>query len=496
MKRISSTILAICVVFSLFSHIVSASSSERASYNEEIIVDVAGETDSNNQIVPMSAGTPLDISSGVYYINNKCLGSYLTLSGSSFTYITGYTSTFSSSTKWYVQESDTEGQYVLRSYADDTKFIGVSAATSTSASIITVSGLVPDTCRWQILSADGGGCLLKNVYSSKYLYTIGGGLFVKDTPGTAGTMTYYTSVWRLATPTTLQNKELTSFSVDTMTMWPGDAFSPSINATPTSAYWVAATDFSFTGYDSAYVTYNANTGVFTAQATVTSLYSAVITASHRVTGATATFTLVVKPNAILVGIPDTENEHDHVTALTDVAGFISSWGYTSTVYGGSYTVSQISDFINNDVNSVFISRSHGTRIVSASSLTTVLGTCILPVDGDNSVYYSSIYMTSYYSSNELSNMDLIMFIGCETGYGGDGAANLPTVAVDKGATAAIGFEGNIWCDSANEWLVKFIAMLEAGKTVYSACAELAIDYTGTGLENYVISGYEYATFND
>lgn len=94
-------------------------------------------------------------------------------------------------------------------------------------------------------------------------------------------------------------------------------------------------------------------------------------------------------------------------------------------------------------------------------------------------------------------MKLVMFIACHTGDGGEGGANLPTVAVEQGAETAVGFTGSIGCEDANEWTEAFFNLMQQdGMTVEEACARLAeVAFKDSGMANYVICGNGNATLS-
>ena len=72
---------------------------------------------------------------------------------------------------------------------------------------------------------------------------------------------------------------------------------------------------------------------------------------------------------------------------------------------------------------------------------------------------------------DLSNCEVILFIGCGTGYGN---RSLPRAVVKAGATYGIGFQETIWCDSANIWTEYFFKYYNQGYSVDMA-AELAVN---------------------
>ncbi len=117
-------------------------------------------------------------------------------------------------------------------------------------------------------------------------------------------------------------------------------------------------------------------------------------------------------------------------------------------------------------------------------------------DETNYVYYSSRASASI-NNLDLANMQLVMFIACETAYGGSTGSNLPSVAVDQGATTSVGFKENIGCSDANNWTMDFFDLIESGVNVHSACAQLADqnDYSSTGMTSFEVYGYKYTRLN-
>ena len=90
-----------------------------------------------------------------------------------------------------------------------------------------------------------------------------------------------------------------------------------------------------------------------------------------------------------------------------------------------------------------------------------------------------------------SNIDIALFIGCETAKGGKGARNLPSTIVEYGARASIGFKEEILCNAANEWTIDFYTMMLSGATLQEsvdfACNN-ASEVTGLDRNNVVICG--------
>ncbi len=184
----------------------------------------------------------------------------------------------------------------------------------------------------------------------------------------------------------------------------------------------------------------------------------------------------VERKAKLIGVPD--GNHDHASCLTAIQPYLLDCGLTADTHFGTFTEQDIDGYLSDNSNKVFVSRSHGD--ITYNHQGTPIGTYI-DIGG---VHYTS---TTSIISEDLSNMTLIAFIGCYTGAVADGR-NLPSVAVSRGATTAIGFREKINCDKANAWTVEFFGLMEAGKTVQEACMELTSKYKGSGLDTHDIYG--------
>ena len=188
--------------------------------------------------------------------------------------------------------------------------------------------------------------------------------------------------------------------------------------------------------------------------------------------------------AKLVGVDSAG--HDHASCLTTIQPMMTRYGVaTAEKHTGQFTAAQIMGYLDTDTNAIFVSRSHGG--VNFNQQQEQVGTCLGL--NDSGALFKSQIMTS----SDLSNMTLIAFVACKTGAGGNNAANLPSVAVQQGATVAIGFKENVGCASANNWTIDFFRLLSQGYSVQSACYSLKTNYTGTGLDTYVICGSQYIT---
>jgi len=89
----------------------------------------------------------------------------------------------------------------------------------------------------------------------------------------------------------------------------------------------------------------------------------------------------------------------------------------------------------------------------------------------------------------------VLFIGCNTARGGQGARNLPARIVEFGAKTAIGFKESIDCASSNTWTTYFYEYFLAGYTV-----EESVEYASrfvsesSGLHSVEIFGDPTTTY--
>ena len=422
---------------------------------------------------------------GTYYINGEYSGDYLKYGSDSVSALSGLLANLGNSSKWNIHCIDSQNNiYTISSYSNSTKYLAVpSSTTSSSVEIVTVSSgsTIPDRCKWNLSISAHGGCLVKSTYNSRYLYSYGTTLSTSLTTGTNGTIEYNTRVWRIPEVSYITGRELDSnFSIKTCYMFSGETVSVRVNKSPSNAIWSNPTDFSYSGYSTASVTYSALTGKFTAGSS-TQLYSTIVTATHKVTNRTKTFTLVINPNAILIGV--TNSGHDHSSALNSIKSTITGCNYSNAIlYTGAFTKSSLIGYLDENSNNLFVSRSHGG--------TTATGTFIQLFDTEAG---DCLYSTDLTSSYDLSNMKLIMYVACSTGFGGESGSNLPSVSVLRGAGTAVGFAGTINCSKANSWTIAVFNYISNGTSLKNACDTLSASatYIGSGLENVVICGYKY-----
>ena len=306
--------------------------------------------------------------------------------------------------------------------------------------------------------------------------------------------------WRIAESTNYYGngtgfvkKELPEgYQFKTLFLFAGQTKSPSLLDIYDNVLFNNAYDFTYTGYDSSCVSYDPLNGKFTISSTVTTLYTATLNVTHKVTGRTATLFMAVNPRCVSVGIPAVG--HDHSSCLSYITPYIVNCGYSgNTTFFGTYSVNTIRNTLALKPNNMFVSRSHGGVLYDGS---TAIGTAIQLSDETSSTVILFRSDTSM-SNLELSNMKLVAFIACQTGYGGENSPNLPHIAVQNGATTAIGFKGDIPCGSANGWTKTFFKILyEEDYNVNQAVIYLNNIYSGTGLYDPTICGNKYIKINN
>lgn len=216
--------------------------------------------------------------------------------------MSGLISSLGDSIRWEIRSVD--GGYAIRSSTDTTKYLGVSERSNTSTSevaaieIVTVTDtIIPQRCVWSIRIANGGGCLIKNTYNSRYLYSYGTNVNTVQGTGVVGS-TYNTRVWRIAsisyygnTSSNSHRELLSGFTISQMIVDIGETKTPLINKYPANAIWARADDFVYT-----YSSGTSGSVVFDPQkgeATGEGIGISKFTATHKVTGRTCVFWIYV-----------------------------------------------------------------------------------------------------------------------------------------------------------------------------------------------------------
>ena len=186
--------------------------------------------------------------------------------------------------------------------------------------------------------------------------------------------------------------------------------------------------------------------------------------------------------------------HDHTSALEDCRSYLHSAGYNNIRFiSGSISGADCkSELLSTNI---FTSRSHGRLVVWAGTSTASSTGIVLSDTSGGDIFYShscsgmSAGSACVNAGDSFSQMDLVLFIGCETAYDGNGGRNLPTVFASNGATVAVGFSESIDCNDANKWTKDFYSHLLEGYTVQES-----VDFASkrrsesSGLKSAVICG--------
>ena len=239
---------------------------------------------------------------GTYYLNNDNSGKYLRYS-SSLSAQSGLISSLGNSIRWEITYNGS--YYYIQPVSDSTKYLAVSTSSGSNAvELVTVtSSTVPTQCKWSISIATGGGCLVKNAYNSKYLKLSGSSVSATSTTGTSGTATYASCVWRVAgtdyygnTSSHTKRELMSGFSITCNNVDVGETLNQKVTKNPTNALWANKYDFTYTTSNTSRVSINGYT------LTALSRGSASITATHKVTGLTKTFSVSIFPGTFDVYI--------------------------------------------------------------------------------------------------------------------------------------------------------------------------------------------------
>lgn len=143
---------------------------------------------------------------------------------------------------------------------------------------------IPDRCLWRQRGANGGGVTFKNKFNSKYLQATASMIKTSAGAGTMGTTDFDSKVWRLAKVS--DYIELNTFTVENASIDIGQPINPVIN-TNSGVYFRRAVDFVYSSSPHITIDHRAGTLIGALEGTAT------ITATHKVTRQTATFTITV-----------------------------------------------------------------------------------------------------------------------------------------------------------------------------------------------------------
>ena len=221
----------------------------------------------------------------------------------------------------------------------------------------------------------------------------------------------------------------------------------------------------------------------------------------------ATYSVVVYDNieTIFYAIPDTG--HDHSSSLQNAKSELATINFTQTTIKAT-SVNALTCKADMASARIFTNRSHGVALPPESD--TVMCTSIILVNSIDPANRAVLFSNPMLNMNEISaaiedtddfsNLDIALFVGCETGAGGVGGNNLPTRVVERGCRVAIGFTQEINCAAANAWVETFYQCFADGDSVEEAANFATIDVgtsvNGISRDTVVIVGDSSLTYCD
>lgn len=151
-----------------------------------------------------------------------------------------------------------------------------------------------------------------------------------------------------------------------------------------------------------------------------------------------------------IGIPDkTHTSCDHTVTFPTVESNLNERGFQSYEMYEYITADTLCSIMTS--TNVVVTNSHGAK------------TKILLNDSN-----FTVSMVNSLPNNALEDLQLVVFVACETGKGGEGANNLVNAMANKGAQVVIGFEKTIYCHESDIWVNAFFNSLGDGCTIDTA----------------------------
>lgn len=151
-----------------------------------------------------------------------------------------------------------------------------------------------------------------------------------------------------------------------------------------------------------------------------------------------------------IGIPDeTHTSCDHTVTFPTVESNLNDRGFQSYEMYEYITADTLCSIMTS--TNVVVTNSHGAK------------TKILLNDSN-----FTVSMVNSLPNNALEDLQLVVFVACETGKGGEGANNLVNAMANKGAQVVIGFEKTIYCPESDIWVNAFFNSLGDGCTIDTA----------------------------
>ncbi len=412
------------------------------------------------------------LADGVYVFNNRLTGEFLASPGSSFGMLSGQMTNIGSDVQFsvrYVAGGCYDIRLTSRSY--------YLTRSSTSLNVVLQPTLDMNYSLWKIETYTYSGYTyhyFRNAYTNEYLTWQNGTLKVVPTRPTAGTEAFYACSWRVAKYA--DYVEPTTITFNNMILPYNTVGSPTVQATPSNADLCAPYDFTYTA-DTTYVNVNKLEGKFAIRNNTTG-YKTYVMAQHKPTGLLYIFTITTDIKGTFVGVY-AGDDHEHEICLQNASDNIGSNSDHSspTVVTGAFTSDMIDSYLDSNENGIFISRSHGTIEIGAGDVHIGTQLQLSHYNNTSDYWYKSSQIST---SKDFSNIRIAVFGACYTGAGGSNGMNLPSVAVERGAKVAIGFQGSVNCYMASSWVRLFVDYLLDGDTVQEAIDTIGeLKYYGT-----------------
>lgn len=234
------------------------------------------------------------LSNDTYYMNNTSSGKYLRRYNTNANGVSGLISSYGSSIQFIIEKADVG--YIIKSKSDPSYLLtGVVSMPYVSFAQPTTAD-IPDTAKWNITFSAIGGVLLQNVVNKAYLYYSASGMQVTSLPAT-NSESYKLFCWRMpktsayGNATTYTYREMAhSTKINDLVATLLKPHSISIAKTYTNELWTDTTDFTFS-YTAPHISFNAEYDIITG----TQCAPATITAVHKVTNRSFSFTVDVIP---------------------------------------------------------------------------------------------------------------------------------------------------------------------------------------------------------
>lgn len=354
--------LAVCLTVlssSMLGFVCAAASAEPDSTLESVSKDdilAASECYDDATVANFLRARSQFVDDGTYYLNNKYYGKYIKYGGTLSTQ-SGTISALGDTIRWSI--TYTGSAYLIRPLYDTTKYLAVTG-NSTVEMISVSSSSIPTTCQWQITVAPGGGCLIKSVNNSQYLTLSGSSLVTTSSTGSNGN-----SVWRVAsinyygnTSSSTKRELNSSFGISGENVDKGETITPVITKSPSNALWADAADFTYT------TSYGSKISISDDIITAIATGYVSITATHKVTGLSKSFSLTIFAGTFDVYIYASGVSPDNAAAGSDTGhGWIkvtsnSSHEYTVGHYqlpaGETVAIGRWGSQIDEDVDGDFM----------------------------------------------------------------------------------------------------------------------------------------------